>query len=186
MLSSSEYLKLWGYCKCCKSKRFSSKNSNPKIFCSPTFLRGFASDFTKNVTGISNWQLACMFRPSLYRRKYRLSWRVAGGARRKFPQIVQSSYYQWRWCVITYKEVALTLIPRTRNQARNTTECFEDLYDNFNHLMGDIKNYIKQRFATFKEPSLCDFTVFDAKLWPDNLAGFGQKEISNLVTYHQK
>ena len=88
--------------------------------------------------------------------------------------------------MITYKEVALTLIPRTRNQARNATECFEDFYDNFNHLMGDIKNYIKQRFATFKEPPLCDFTVFDAKLWPDNLVGFGQKEISNLLTYYQK
>ena len=82
---------------------------------------------------------------------------------------------------ITYKEVVLTLIPRTRNQARNATECFEDFYDNFNHLMGDIKNYIKQRFATFKEPPLCDFTVFDAKLRPDSLIGFGQKEISNLV-----
>ena len=47
--------------------------------------------------------------------------------------------------------------------------------------MGDIKNYIKQRFATFKEPPLCDFTMFDANLWPDNLVGFGQKEMSNLV-----
>ena len=87
---------------------------------------------------------------------------------------------------ITYKEVALTLIPRTRNQARNATECFEDFYENFNQLMGDIKNYIKQRSVTFKEPFLYDFTMFDAKLWPDNLIGFGQKEIVNLVTYYQK
>ena len=49
-----------------------------------------------------------------------------------------------------------------------------------------MKNYIKQRFATFTEPPLCDFTVSDAKLWPDNLVGFGQKEISNLVIYCQK
>ena len=88
---------------------------------------------------------------------------------------------------VTYKGVALTLIPScTRNQARNATECFDDFYDNFNHLMGDMKNYIKQQFATLKDPPLCDFTVFDAKLWPDNLVGFGQKEISNLVTYYQK
>ena len=88
---------------------------------------------------------------------------------------------------VTYKGVALTLIPScTRNQARNATECFEDFYDNFNHLMGDMKNYIKQQFATLKDPPPCDFTVFDAKLWPDNLVGFGQKEISNLVTYYQK
>ena len=39
---------------------------------------------------------------------------------------------------VPYKEVASTLIPRTRNQARNATECFEDFYDN--HLMGDIKS----------------------------------------------
>ena len=51
--------------------------------------------------------------------------------------------------------------------------------------MGDMKNHIKQRVATFKEPLLCDFTVFDAKLWPDNLVGFGQKEIRNLVIYCQ-
>ena len=88
--------------------------------------------------------------------------------------------------VITYTEVALALTPCTRNQARNATECFEDIYDNFNHLMGDTKNCIKQQFATFKEPTLYDFTVFDAKLQPDNLVGFGQKEISNLVNYYQK
>ena len=52
--------------------------------------------------------------------------------------------------------------------------------------MGDIKNYIRQRFATFKEPPLCDFTVFDAKLRPVNLVDFRQNEISNLVTYYQK
>ena len=51
--------------------------------------------------------------------------------------------------------------------------------------MGNMKNYIKQRVATFKESLLCDFTVFDPKLWPDNLVGFGQMEISNLVTYCQ-
>ena len=28
--------------------------------------------------------------------------------------------------------------------------------------------------------------MFDANLWPDNLVGFGQKEISNIVTYYQK
>ena len=63
---------------------------------------------------------------------------------------------------VTYKEVALTLIPRTRNQARNATGCFEDFHNSFNHLMGDMINYIKQRFATFKEPPLRDFTVIDA------------------------
>ena len=92
---------VWNYgdtAKCCKSIRFSSKNSNPKIYGLPTFLRGFASDFTKNVITISNWQLVCIFRPAQYSRKYCLSWRVAGGARREFPQIVKSSYYQWRWC----------------------------------------------------------------------------------------
>ena len=52
--------------------------------------------------------------------------------------------------------------------------------------MGDMINYIKQRFATFKEPPLCYFTVFDVKLWPDNLIGFEQKEISKLVTYYQE
>ena len=82
---------------------------------------------------------------------------------------------------VTYKEVALTLISHTRNQ-ENVTECFEDFYNNFAHLMGDIINYIKQRFATFKESPLCGFTVFDSKLWPGNLVGFEQKEISNLVT----
>ena len=64
---------------------------------------------------------------------------------------------------VTSKEVALTLIPQTRNQVRNATECFENFHDNFN-LMRDMINYIKQRFATFKAPPLCDFTVFDAKL----------------------
>ena len=52
--------------------------------------------------------------------------------------------------------------------------------------MGDMINYIKQRFATFKEPPLCYFIVFDVKLWPDNLIGFEQKEISKLVTYYQE
>ena len=63
---------------------------------------------------------------------------------------------------VTYKEVALTLIPRTGNQARNATGCLEDYHDSFNHLMGDMINYIKQRFATFKEPPLCGFTMIDA------------------------
>ena len=76
---------------------------------------------------------------------------------------------------VTYTEVALALIPRIRNQARNATECFEDFHDNFNYLMGDTINYLKQRFATFKEPPLCDFTMFDAKLWSENLVGFGQR-----------
>ena len=28
--------------------------------------------------------------------------------------------------------------------------------------------------------------MFDAKLWPENLVGFGQKEVSSLVTYYQE
>ena len=51
--------------------------------------------------------------------------------------------------------------------------------------MGYTINYIKQHFTTFKEPPLCQFMVFDGKLWPDNLVGFGKKTISNLVTYYQ-
>ena len=35
----------------------------------------------------------------------------------------------------------------------------EDFYDYFKHLMGDTINYIKQRFATCKEPLLCEFVV---------------------------
>ena len=105
---------------------------------------------------------------------------VPGESFRKLGNQVNTDEYG----VVTYKEVALTFIPHTRNQARNPTESFEDFYDNFNHLMGDMTNYIKQRFATFKEPPLCYFTVFDVNLRPDNLIGFGQKEISKLVTYY--
>ena len=39
--------------------------------------------------------------------------------------------------------------------------------------MGDLINYIKQQFATCKEPVLCEFIVFDGKLQPDSLVGFG-------------
>ena len=39
--------------------------------------------------------------------------------------------------------------------------------------MTDKINYIKQRFATCKEPLIFKFIVFDGKLWPDNLVGFG-------------
>ena len=28
--------------------------------------------------------------------------------------------------------------------------------------------------------------VFDAKLWPENLVGFGQRAINNLVIYYQE
>ena len=28
--------------------------------------------------------------------------------------------------------------------------------------------------------------MFDEKLWPDDLVGFGKKEINNLVTYYQE
>ena len=81
---------------------------------------------------------------------------------------------------ITYEEVALTLIPSTRNQARNASVL--RIFMTISTILWEIKkNYIKQRFATFKESPLCDFTVFDAKLRPDSLIGFGQKEISNLV-----
>ena len=87
---------------------------------------------------------------------------VPGESFRKLGNQVNTDEYG----VVTYKEVALTFIPHTRNQARNPTESFEDFYDNFSHLMGDMINYIKQRFATFKEPPLCYFTVFDVNLRP--------------------
>ena len=74
-------------------------------------------------------------------------------------------------------------------QKKSSKECYKVFWRflwQFQLLLKDTINYIKQRFASWKEPRLCEFIVFDGKLWSDSLVGFGQKTISNLVTYYRE
>lgn len=112
---------------------------------------------------ISNKQVVCMLHPVLSWRKYCHSWRAAGSARRTFLQVVQSSYYWQIWCSNIYR----SSIDINYLHKKSSKKCYSVLkifYDNFNYLVGKTINYFKQQFVTFKEPPLCDFTIFFVKL----------------------
>ena len=139
--------KLWGYYKFCKSKRFGSKNLNPKICGLPTF-----PTLPKISLVFQNDNL-CVCSVELYIEENNASLEellvVPGESFHKLCNQVITD----KDGAVTYKEVALTLIPHVRNK-QEMLECFENFNGNFNRLMGGMKNYIKQRFATFNEPPL--------------------------------
>ena len=37
-----------------------------------------------------------------------------------------------------------------------------------------------------KKRATAEFTFFDLKMWPENILGFGRKEITTLISYYHK
>ena len=61
-----------------------------------------------------------------------------------------------------------------QNQVIGASERLDNFYDPYADIFSDTVDYIMDILIRFKEKSLVDFNVFDARSWLDNLFGFGQ------------